>query len=431
MKNKYIITAAMFALLATTACKKDYVDPTRVSDADSFSTPQSITAVANGLQRVYTAGRGSSLYNLITINGILTNELYVVNTGNTAEVQLQTGGTAVDGTHTMLAQFWATSNKIIFDADKVIAAAKGLADKNIASGIIGYATILRAMALGNMSEFWEKVPTGIGQNVTFMDRIDGYKRAIQDINDALTQITSFPIPASYASLIPAGMDIVNTLNALKARYSVFAGLYPQALAAANLVDLTKRSTFAFDALTFNPVFEVATSTNNVVQTRDSSFGLPLAIQTLTNDARIPYYMSLFSTSTVRWRINGFFKSTSDPIPVYLPSEMTLIKAECYLRQGTPDIANATIELNKILNKTAAADPFGIGANQPSYSGSVLPADMLTEVYKQRCVELYMSGLKIEDMRRFGRPNAERKRNLMPYPFRERDNNPNTPADPLF
>jgi len=43
----------------------------------------------------------------------------------------------------------------------------------------------------------------------------------------------------------------------------------------------------------------------------------------------------------------------------------------------------------------------------------------------------MGGLKLEDMRRFNRPNSERGRNLMPYPFRERDNNPNTPADPAF
>jgi hypothetical protein len=43
----------------------------------------------------------------------------------------------------------------------------------------------------------------------------------------------------------------------------------------------------------------------------------------------------------------------------------------------------------------------------------------------------MSGLKLEDMRRFGRPEAERKRNFFPYPFSERDNNPNTPDDPAF
>jgi hypothetical protein len=43
----------------------------------------------------------------------------------------------------------------------------------------------------------------------------------------------------------------------------------------------------------------------------------------------------------------------------------------------------------------------------------------------------MSGLKLEDMRRFGRADTEKKRNFLPYPFLERDNNPNTPADPPF
>jgi starch-binding outer membrane protein, SusD/RagB family len=43
----------------------------------------------------------------------------------------------------------------------------------------------------------------------------------------------------------------------------------------------------------------------------------------------------------------------------------------------------------------------------------------------------MSGLKLEDMRRFDRPNSGKKRNFLPYPFLERDNNPNTPPDPTF
>ena len=58
-------------------------------------------------------------------------------------------------------------------------------------------------------------------------------------------------------------------------------------------------------------------------------------------------------------------------------------------------------------------------------------EILDEIYKNRCIELYMSGLKLEDMRRFGRPLTERKRNFFPYPFRERDGNPNTPSDPSF
>jgi starch-binding outer membrane protein, SusD/RagB family len=38
-------------------------------------------------------------------------------------------------------------------------------------------------------------------------------------------------------------------------------------------------------------------------------------------------------------------------------------------------------------------------------------------------------MRLVDSRRFARPQTERKRNYFPYPFRERDNNTNTPADP--
>jgi hypothetical protein len=41
----------------------------------------------------------------------------------------------------------------------------------------------------------------------------------------------------------------------------------------------------------------------------------------------------------------------------------------------------------------------------------------------------MSGMRLEDNRRLGRTASERKRTFFPYPYRERDNNPNTPTDP--
>ncbi len=108
--------------------------------------------------------------------------------------------------------------------------------------------------------------------------------------------------------------------------------------------------------------------------------------------------------------------------------MILIKAEAYARQN--DLLNATIELNKVVTKQPAADPYSVGAGLLPVSGLTQP-QILDQIYKQRSIELYMSGLKLEDMRRFSRPVTERKRNLLPYPFIERDNNTNTPSDPTF
>lgn len=424
-----ILTTAFAGLLMQSSCTKDYTDPNRATSEQVFSSPKGLTGVVTGLQRVYTLGRGSTLYNLVTINGLTTNELIVVNTGNTAEVQLATGGTAVDGNHTMLTTFWTTCNKVIYDADLVIANAKNLADKNFASGLIAYASIFKALSIGDMSQFWEKVPASIGTNVSFIDRVDGFKAAITVIDDALAAISANAISSSFASNVPAGIDISNTLYALKARYSLFAGLYSQAMTAANAVDLTKKSTFNYDALSLNPLFEIATSTNNVVQPKDSTLGLLVPLQPSLTDGRIPFYTTINATIAPRFRINGFGNAAATAFPVYLPGEITLIKAECFARQSTPDISNGLAELNKVVTKTN--DPFGVNANQPMISSVANVGELLEQIYRHRCIELFMSGLKLEDMRRFGRPNAERKRNLMPYPLRERDNNPNTPADPPF
>jgi hypothetical protein len=433
MKNNLIklltLSAFISATVVQTGCKKEFKNPNAATDEQVFSSPKGLTGVVVGLQRVYTLGRGSTLYNMITINGLTTNELIVVNTGNTAEVQLATGGTAVDGNHTMLTTFWTTCNKVVYDADKVINSAAGLADKNYASGLIAYASIFKALSIGDMAQFWEKTPVGNGTNVSFVARIDGFKQAIAVIDNALAAISANAISASFISSVPAGIDILNTLNAIKARYSLYAGLYTQALATANLVDLSKKSTFNFDALSLNPLFEVATSTNNVVQPRDSTLGLLVPLQPSLTDGRVPFYTSINATIAPRFRINGFGNAAATGFPVYLPGEMTLIKAECYARAASPDLVNGLLELNKVVTKTT--DPFGVNANQPAIVSVATQAELLEQIYRHRCIELFMSGQKLEDMRRFGRANAERKRNLMPYPLRERDNNPNTPADPPF
>lgn len=429
---KYFICLPMMAMIIPfSSCKKEYKDPSRATQDKLFGTASGLTGVSVGLQRTYSLGRASNLYNTVAADGFITKQLLLLNVGNLPEAQLTTGGTAVDGTNTMLAGLWTSSNKIIFDADNVLNNVSSLTDKNVASGLIGYASITKALAIGNLSMFWERIPAGIGTNVTFITRAEGFAKAIAVIDNALSNVSGTSISPSFLSNIPAGLDIVNTLQALKARYSLYAGNYAQALAAANAVDLTKKSTFNFDATNPNPIYDVAGSNFNVFQPIDSTMGLPLAIQPNLADKRIPFYMVLSGSPASRFLMKGFSGSTTTGFPIYLPGEITLIKAECLARQASPDLTNSLVELNKIVTKKAANDPFGVGADLPAIAAPLTQTQILDEIYRHRCIELYMSGLKLEDMRRFGRPNSERTRNFMPYPFRERDNNPNTPADPTF
>jgi hypothetical protein len=431
-RSKYIRYTFFFAMaVSLVACKKEYLNPNGAVSEDVLLSARGLTGITVGLQKNFSTTRAGLLYAAITVNGITTNELISINTGNTNEDRLMTGGVLVDGTNSVLLNVWTSSNKIIFDADNVINNAAKLADKSLASGLIAHASIFKALALGNLAEFWEKVPAGTGQNVTFITRIEGYNKAIATIDNALALIAANPINASFLNNIPAGVDIPNTLNALKARYALFVGNYTLALTSANAVDLTKRSSLTYDAQNLNPIFDVATSTNNVIQPKNINLGQTGANIPDAGDTRIPFYTAISGTV----RINGFGATSLAPVPVYLPGEITLIKAEAYARQATPDLASSLTELNKVVTRPATGNAldanYGMGAGLTALTGAYSQQQLLNLIYKHRCIELFMSGLKLEDMRRFNQPLTDRKRNFFPYPFQERDNNTNTPADPAF
>lgn len=426
--NKLIKVFGLFsiAILGFTSCNKDYTNPAAATQPQVLTSVTGLTSVASGLQNWYTVGRGGLVYTTISASGLLTNELYVVNAGNVDETQLGTGGNAVLNTNNIVTGMWTVANKVIYDADNVLNNINIVPDKGYASGLIGYTSIFKAMAIADMAMFWDHVPDTVGVNVSFQTSAAGYALALATINNGINAITANPISTAFLSSIPAGIDITNTLYALKARYSLLAGNYADALTAANAVNLTSKSVFNYSSTYSNPIYATATSTNNVFQTTDSTLGLPVGLQPNLADKRIPFYTTI--SSNPRFKINGFFAGVAQSIPIYLPGEIMLIKAECYAQ--TNDLANGYLQLNNVLTKTPAADLFGVGAALPA-AAVVSQSDLLSQIYQNRCIELYMSGLKLADEKRFNRPTTERKRSYFPYPFVERNANPNTPADPAF
>jgi starch-binding outer membrane protein, SusD/RagB family len=434
--NKFILLVLGIAVTANQSCKKDYPILGGATGEQVFNTAKGTMGVAIGTQRIYAS---SVLFSMCDANGLVTNETFLLNVGNASELQLSSGGATVDNTNALLTNLWAQANKCIYDANNVINAAGKVPDKGYASGLIGYASIIKALSIGCLSQFWENVPdtTGLGltgTNTTFITRTQGFSKAITAIDNALALIAANPIPANFSTDLPAGMDVTNGLKALKARYSLFIGNYSTALAAANSVDLTKAVTFNYDAATANPIFASVTSTNNIYQPVDSTLGLPVGVRPALNDSRVQFYTVINPdpTKPPRFRMNGFWNTSTKPIPVYLPDEMKLIKAECLLRQASPDAVTAQGILDAMLKQVPTGDPFGIGANiSAGYTGASDVASLLNEVYRNRCINLFHTGLKLEDMRRFNRPLSERKRNFFPYPVSERNNNSNTPKDPDF
>jgi starch-binding outer membrane protein, SusD/RagB family len=428
MKNiiKYI-ALGLLPIIGMNSCKTDteYLNPSSASEKQVTADLNGLIALANGLQYRYSVGRQSPVYAMITANGLTTKELKVLNAGNTDEQNLQDGNASVLNANSITTNLWSQLNVIKGNSDLILNSLDKVGEPGTRSGLQAYASIYKALAIGITSQFWENVSIETASQSKFVSRADGLKEAIRLLEAASASVTANPVSVNFNSRIVAGIDIPNSLNALIARYALMAGDYDKALAAANKVDLTKKSQLNFDDLTRNPIWDVAFGNVNVYQPLDLNMGLPTALKPADADKRIDYYFTSRALVGNTYKGKGFFKSNGDPIPMYLPSEMTLIKAEASARKN--DLVTAEKELNTILTKTT--DAWGIGAGLTAYTGAKTQADLLTEIYRNRRIELFMSGMSLEDSRRFNRPVSERTRTFYPYPLVEKGNNPNTPADP--
>lgn len=420
MKKIYIII--LIVSISFTSCNEEFLDPTKPSQEQILNSRDGLIGAANGLQQLWSTSRISPVYTIITANGFTTNELRLINAGNAEEGELSIGGASLTAANGLTNNLWSQCLVINAESQKIIDNINVITVETEKASILTHASIYKAMALGTLIEFYESVPLQTMKNAPFNSRTEVLSAVIA----TLKSTEPFLANANGFTGLISGINYKNTVNALLARYYLMSNNYDKALEHANLVDLTSKSTFLYDAVSNNPIAFNSILTNNVYQPLDRTFGLPSSLAPISIDARIAFYITAGSSPTTA---AGFFDSNIKAIPVYLPGEITLIKAEAYARKTPNMLVEAKIELDKVLTKTAANDAFGIGANLPPYTGLVNQSSLLSEIYRNRCIELYMSGLKLEDTRRFERPSTERNRNWYPYPNSERLNNTNTPADP--
>lgn len=411
--------------LSFSSCNDEFIDPTKPSGDQVYSSRAGLIGAANGLQSKWSIGRQSPVYTIITSSGFTTNELRLLNAGNVDEAELLAGGISVSSKNAVINNLWSQCLVIKSEAQKVIDNIDVITIPTEKASVFTHASIFKAMATGTLIQFFEKVPLQTMKNAPFNTRTE----VLTEIIATLKATEPFLDAANGFTGLAGSIKYKNTVNALLARFYMMNGDNENALLYANKVDLSVKSTFLYDAVSNNPIAFNAILTSNNYQPINRIFGLPLSIAPIAADGRINFYITPVTTPTVG---SGFFDSNSKLIPMYLPGEITLLKAEAYARKSM--LPEAVSELNKVLTKIAATDAFGVAANLPAYSGTMDQATILTEIYRNRGIEMYMSGLKLEDSRRFGRPaagtaGAERNRNWYPYPDSERFNNTNTPTDP--
>lgn len=441
MKKRSIYIILTAAMLTAGGCKLDYVNPNGPTDTQVGTTREGLISLAVGTKQFYST---SAVQLLFTAPGTTTREIKGITTF-TNILELEAGGTALPTFNGNVNGLWSNMLRTMGMAEDLINNAPlVLADENdTRTGLVAFGQLFKAMSLGGLATAFEQFPveTDESGNAAFVTRTAGLEEAVSLLDAAAASLAATPPSAEFNTRV-LGSDFVllDCINTYRARYNMMLGRYTEALAAANAVNLNTKSQFIYNNQGPNPIYQQIQLSGNYKARAD--FGLPASLVE-AGDGRLAFYLStpdvVVGGETLK-TLKGFFDDIAKSIPVYLPDEVRLLKAEAIIRSGG-DLNVAKTHIDAVRTQ-ASGDAFGVNANLPAYSGPITQAALLLEVYKQRCAELFLQGLRLEDSRRFGRPappldvnpvptTYERNRNFYPYPDQERLTNPNTPADPAI
>ena len=440
MKNLIYKIVFISFLLAVVGCSLDYPNPNAAGE-EELGNKNALIALAIGIQQQYSV---EALKFAVFAPSMTSRETSLILT-NVENQEFEKGGTGLLGTNGRVIDLFTALTKVKGMAELLVEKVPEIeAQAGTSSGLLAWGKFFRALTLGTMAQSWEQVPleNSINNDAAYSGRVAGLEQAVALLQGALQDMTSTPVSDEFIGVLGQNIDLENCIYVLLSRYHLMLGNYEDAILAANQVDLQSESVFDYDDLNQNPMYlgMIRQGETRFYASREN-FGLPANLLPESGDERVSFYLtdnSATSLSGLPVRIDSnapFFLTPSSSIPLYLPGEVLLNRAEAYTRLG--QTANAVSDIDAIRTKTSTTDIFGLGANLPVYSGGQTESELLDEIYKNRRIELHLTGLSLEDSRRFNRegPTAdgdyttERSRNFYPYPSSERANNPNTPADP--
>lgn len=432
MRLSHIISGVCILLLIV-SCEKDFDNPNASTPGGAVKTQDGLVNMVVGMKNrfaVNSAFGNGTVFTSLTVNGLTTFELSAGPGGNLDFNQLNQGQNAITPNNGIITDLWSNCLQTNYTASLILENLNGIEDTTIRNNVERYALLYKAMSIGTMVNFWEKVPVETGDRAVFLDSTAALQVAIGLLNRVIT------LPdASNGSKLGPEINLRNSALALSARYHLMVGSYDSAILRAAAVDIhparpAARSVFIYNNQNANPVF--LSGFNSQFSYRPNTLmGLDRTVFPFGEDTlRLQRYT--VDQNPLQSFGSGFWNTDADSIPIYLPGEMLLIQAEAYVRKG--DLVNGKIFLDRVLTKRPSQDAFRIGASLDPYAGPMTQEALLLEIYRNRCVELYMSGLKLADSRRFRRPGPkdarpERKRNYFPYPQSEALGNSNTPPNP--
>src|SRR5436305_5694171 len=377
--------AAAFAAAACTlgACSLDLQNPNSPTQEQVTTSVDGVIALATGLQGRFAIPYGNFAY----MAGLVTDEFASTSAALVSISDAEQG--AVPSGTAIADNVFNSVYRTVRTADDLLAGSVALASQfepGTRSGIRALAFALKAEALGEALQSYQQIPIKT-YNITaptYVGRSEAlpYVRAL--IDSAAAEIAATPPSAFFnANVLTPGMSLPNVIQLFRARYARIANDDATALAAANAV--ARSGSAALSVLTFpspavNFYANVTGGTNGIAPRRQYRTSMQ------PQDLRWQYFVT--PSTTLTGRVGALldpwsrYANPQAPLPVYMPDEALLIKAEALTHQN--QLAAAQAALDSV--RTDCTGGRGIDdpkACQPALTTQLTPAQLLTEIYLQR------------------------------------------------
>jgi starch-binding outer membrane protein, SusD/RagB family len=408
-------------LLALAACDLDLTDPNSPDETTVLNTPALVLTTAVGLQAQYA----ENVLVFVRAPALVSDEWGTRQRALPADRSLITGD--IDPGYGVISDPFAAAYRIARTSDLLIENAPRVnLGPGTQAGITALAKLMKAMAIGNLTLQYREMPlnfdpTGavpspraeVRANVIAL--LESARGDLAGVTDA--QLTEFNAAVLGANAI----NLRNTIDAMLARYYLFAGQDQAAIAAAERVNLGVLSQLPYPNPGQNPIFQYGQTGLDYVGIRKVFF-----TEAEPGDQRVAFWgVRNAGVAGVPDSVFNFnrYGTRNESFPLYLPDEMRLIRAEAHTRRGELDLARTLVNQVRTQCSSAVNEPVACLPALPE-SAMDTAEKLYAEILRQRRYELFAQGLRWEDLRRLGafttvRPTVE----FLPYPSSECARNP--------
>lgn len=423
------LLVALGAAVGLSACDLDLTNPNSPPAEVVLTTPEGIIALTQGMQGQFAgSGIGSGMVlNAVRAPALVTDEWGTTSRSLAADRSLVTGQ-GVDASFGVVTSPFSTGFRVIRSAEELIASAPnvGLSRATLA-GVLATARTYKAMTLGILIQQYPRVPVTatLGSN-PFQSREVVLDTVLALLEQARADLA--PIPASELAdfrtrVQGPGFVLADVINAMLARYYLFDGQFQNAIDAAARVPLNRLNVFTYPDPNRNPIWGYAFSLLYVAGRNT------FVTEAEAGDQRPSFWLrtdlgTIPGTPVTPLRNLRQYDDRNANFPIFLPDEMRLIMAEAHARLG--NLAQARTLINQVRTQQSST------LNEPVAGLPALPVealDTLEEVLRriayERRYELYLQGLRWEDLRRFGPAIAGKSPSIqfLPLPQGECISNP--------